>query len=317
MKCLCCGKELPASSVLTGWHAACIKRFFGTRELPEIHLNAGILQELASASVLKGYTVTGVQKKLSLHLTEGSAPRLTLVGYPAGYILKPQVPEYPHMPEAEQLIMSMADACGITTVPHALLCKDGETAYVTKRVDRFKGADGTARKLAMEDFCQLDHKPTEEKYLGSYERCAKIIQRHSARAGFDLTELFMRLVFCFLTGNSDMHLKNFSLLQADNASSQYRLSPAYDLLPVQLFLRNDPEDTALTLNGKKQHLRRKDFLTFADTAGIPQKAAIAMLDRMLGNVSKWEALCAGSLLPAGMQEDLMALIHDRARRLAG
>ncbi len=315
MRCLCCGKPFAGKIPENLWHPACIKRFFGTAALPEINLSEEQLLQLATQSVDKGYTVTGVQKKLSLHLTTAEKPRLTLVGYPAGYILKPQDTEYPHMPEAEQLVMCMADVVGIKTVPHALIKQSDSIAYITKRVDRLLSPDHGSQKLAMEDFCQLDYKPTEEKYHGSYERCAKIISRYSARPGFDLSELFMRLVFCFLTGNSDMHLKNFSLIETAVGSNQYVLSPAYDLLPVQLLLPSDLDDTALTLNGKKQKIRRKDFLIFAETAGIPQKAATAIMDRMLAIVTKLQTMCEESLLPEGMHRELIPLIEERARRI--
>ena len=315
MRCLCCGRQFTGKIPETQWHPACIKHFFGTTSLPEINLSEEQLLSLAMQSVDKGYTVTGVQKKLSLHLTTEERPRLTLVGYPAGYILKPQDAEYLYMPEAEQLVMCMADAVGIKTVPHALIKQSDSIAYITKRVDRQQIHAHTPQRLAMEDFCQLDYKPTEEKYHGSYERCAKIISRYSTRPGFDLSELFMRLVFCFLTGNSDMHLKNFSLLETTVGSSQYALSPAYDLLPVQLILPNDIEDTALTLNGKNQKLRRKDFLVFAATAGISQKAAVAIIDRMLTMVTRLQLMCEESLLPESMQHDLISLIEDRAKRI--
>ena len=315
MRCLCCGKPFAGKIPESLWHPACIKRFFGTTALPEINLTEEQLLQLATQSVDKGYTVTGVQKKLSLHLTKEEKPRLTLVGYPAGYILKPQDSEYPNMPEAEQLVMCMADAVGIKTVPHALIKQGDSIAYITKRVDRQLSYDNVPQKFAMEDFCQLDYKPTEEKYHGSYERCAKIISRYSTRPGFDLSELFMRLVFCFLTGNSDMHLKNFSLIETTVGSNQYVLSPAYDLLPVQLILPNDLDDTALTLNGKNQKLRRKDFLIFAETAGIPQKAATTIMDRMLAMVTKLQTMCEESLLPESMQRGLIALIEERARRI--
>lgn len=316
MRCLCCGKTFTGKNPESQWHPACIKRFFGTTVLPEINLSDEHLLQIALQSVDKGYTVTGVQKKLSLHLTTEEKPRLTLVGYPAGYILKPQVAEYPYMPESEQLVMCMADTVGIKTVPHALIRRGDSIAYITKRVDRQQVHDYNFQKLAMEDFCQLDYKPTEEKYHGSYERCAKIIRRYSTRLGFDLSELFMRLVFCFLTGNSDMHLKNFSLIETAVGSNQYILSPAYDLLPVQLLLPNDVDDTALTLNGKNQKLRRKDFMTFAEAAGIPQKAATASINRMLDNITKLQALCEASLLPQSMQCDLIALMKERAMRIS-
>ncbi len=192
-----------------------MKRFFGTSELPEIELSEKSLLDLAKSSLDVGKTVTGVQKKLSLNLSVDNKPRLTIVDYYAGYILKPQTPEYPFLPELEFITMKMAERAHIKTVPSALIPTSGnEFAYITKRIDRTPDADtGTVQKYAMEDFCQLGKRMTEDKYNGSYERCAKIIAFYSSQEALDLTEFFMRLVFCYIVGYSDMHLKNFSLAE--------------------------------------------------------------------------------------------------------
>ena len=316
MNCLCCGKPLKEPIPASGWHPACVRRFFGTKTLPEIELTDEALTLLAEKAVQKGHTVPGVQKKLSLHLSMERTPRLTMVDYPTGYILKPQVPEFRALPEAEHLVMRMAAASGLSVVPHALVgLKDGY-AYLTRRVDRVRGEDDAAMQmLAMEDFCQLDLRLTQDKYRGSYERCVKVIQRYSSRPGLDLSELFLRLVFCFLTGNSDMHLKNFSLIETAPESGAYVLSPAYDLLPVNVIMPEDKEEFALTMNGKKTNLRRNDFLTFAEAAGIPRKAAEMMIGKMLGYVPAWEKLCEASLLPQDLKQTLKELILARAARL--
>ena len=177
MNCLCCGKPLRTENIY-GWHKSCIKQFFGTTELPEIAIDEKTLELLATESTNKGYTVPGVQKKLSLHLfSEENKPRLTFVNYPTGYILKPQVAEFEALPEAEHLVMHMADIAGISTVPYALVMGNGSLAYITKRVDRVFNKNNI-QMLAMEDFCQLDLRLTQDKYRGSYERCAKIIERY-------------------------------------------------------------------------------------------------------------------------------------------
>jgi serine/threonine-protein kinase HipA len=312
MNCLCCGKPLPDSATATGWHKACVKRFFGTREIPEVELSEPALERLAIRSVGKGYTVTGVQKKLSLHLVSEGKPRLTLINCPTGYILKPQVREFPALPESEMLVMGMARACGIVTVPHALLIVGDDRAYITKRVDRVIEPGAPVRMLAMEDFCQLDLRLTQDKYRGSYERCAKIIQRYSARPGLDRSELYLRLVFSFLTGNSDMHLKNFSLLETAEGSGQYVLSPAYDLLPVNVIMPEDAEEFALTMNGKKTNVHRKDFLIFADSCGLGRKPAEKMLDKLVSMRPRLLAMIGESLLPEKLKTDFMALLAGRA-----
>lgn len=316
MNCLCCGKPLQEGEV-KGWHKKCIKRFFGTSVLPEIKLDKETLEQITKENTENGYTVTGVQKKLSLHLlSQEEQPRLTLVNYPNGYILKPQVPEFEALPEAEQLVMCMADAAGIATVPHALIRADDQFAYITKRIDRIIEKTGV-RKIAMEDFCQLDLRLTQDKYRGSYERCAKVIERYSAQSGLDMSELFIRLVFSFVVGNSDMHLKNFSLIESREGSSNYHLSQAYDLLPVNVIMPEDKEQLALTMNGKKMNLRKKDFLVFADHCEIPRKAAEKMMMKLVHMQPTFTNMCSESCLPEHMKESLNALIEARCRVIAG
>lgn len=310
MKCLCCGKDIDKNGE-NGWHKSCIKRFFGVAGLPEIEIDDVTLKKLADETVNSGFTVPGVQKKLSLHLIlEKKSPKLTLVNFPTGYILKPQVSQYENLPEAEHLVMSMADITGISTVPHALIGNNGTYAYITKRADRIMNTDRVAM-LAMEDFCQLDLRLTQDKYKGSYERCAKVIERYSSRVGFDMTELFMRLVFSFVTGNSDMHLKNFSLIETSENSGEYILSPAYDLLPVNVILPADIEQTALTLNGKKRNIRKKDFYAFAYKCGIPKISAEKMINKVVSLKEKYKSMCLDSLLADHMKESFSCLIDER------
>lgn len=315
MNCLCCGRPLLSNNELNGWHKSCIKKFFGTVSIPKIEIDNHTLELLATEATQKGLTVPGVQKKLSLHLLSGNNnPRLTLVNYPTGYILKPQVSEFSSLPESEQLVMSMADVCGIATVPHALIEQNGTFAYITKRVDRIIN-DEHVHLIAMEDFCQLDERLTQDKYKGSYERCAKIVQKYSSKVGYDLSELFMRIVFCFITGNSDMHLKNFSLIETAEGSGEYMLSPAYDLLPVNIIMPEDKEETALTLNGKKKNIKRKDFLIFAENCGLVRSAAEKMIDLLVSKKQKLIEMCETSLLPQTMKTQFSELIEARVNKL--
>lgn len=316
MKCLCCGKTLKTDDG-SGWHKSCIRRFFGTSALPEIGIDKETLGSIVTESVGKGLTVPGVQKKISLRLfSDERNPRLTMVNFPTGYILKPQTEEFRALPEAEHLMMSMADACGIATVPHALIAEGGSRAYITKRVDRVIRNDAVSM-LAMEDFCQLDLRLTADKYKGSYERCAKIIERYSSRRGLDMAEFFTRLVFCFMTGNSDMHLKNFSLIETGENSGEYVLSPAYDLLPVNVIMPEDGEEFALAMNGKKRNLRRSDFLKFADSCGVTRAAAEKMIGRLLSKENRLSELCDSWLLPEEMKRAFRELIAARCGILSG
>ena len=325
MKCLCCGREIaknaPAKDQNTQWHSSCVRRFFGTGTLPDLDISEDTLTRIATENTNKGFTVPGVQKKMSLHLdSSGEKPRLTLVNYPTGYILKPQTELFASLPEAEYLVMQMARKTGIATVPFALIHMAGEDsapAYITKRIDRILPTkrDPRLTLLAMEDFCQLEQRLTEDKYQGSYERCAKVITRYSARPGLDLSELFLRVVFSFVTGNSDMHLKNFSLIETGECTQKYILSAAYDLLPINVILPEDNEQMALTVNGKKNHIRRNDFLRFADISGIPRDAALKMITKIIDMKEAYLSMCSESYLPDHMKDRFYALINERTNTL--
>lgn len=289
----------------------CKPSFFGLKKLPVLDLSEVILKAIAEETVNKGLTVPGVQKKISLHLIDGENSRLTLVGYPAGYILKPQTEEYASLPETEDLTMDMAEATDIKVVPHGLIeLQTKQYAYITKRVDRIGN-----KKFAMEDFCQLSERLTEDKYKGSYEQCAKIIREYSSRPGVDIAEFFLRLVFCFVTGNSDMHLKNFSLMEYEPGSFEYILSPAYDLLPVNIVNPLDTEETALTMLGKKNNLRGKDFLIFAKNISLADKAAERLIEKVVSQEDVYLQMIENSFLKDDLKAKYSKLIQDRIQRL--
>ncbi len=315
MRCLCCNKVISSEASnyekKVCWHNTCIKSFFGTTTLPTFKVNANTLNTLAKKSAKKGFSIPGVQKKLLLHLEKENAPTLMQIKLPNGYILKPQTEEFENLPEAEFLAMTMAKAVGIRTVPFALIKTNETYTYITKRIDRIFEKNDEVKKLAMEDFCQLDGRLTIDKYKGSYERCGKIISRYSSRVGFDLSEFYMRLVFSFIIGNSDMHLKNFSLIETAEATFEYVLSDAYDLLPVNVIMPDDKEQVALTLNGKKKNIRKKDFFNLAENIGINKKIAEKTILNLIVKEKMFYDMCDESYLPNKLKESLKKLISER------
>jgi serine/threonine-protein kinase HipA len=130
-----------------------------------------------------------------------------------------------------------------------------------------------------------------------------------------MTELLMRLVFSFVVGNSDMHLKNFSLIETREASGVYVLSPAYDLLPINVIMPEDTEEFALAMNGKKTHIRGKDFFVFADECEIPKTSAEKMIAKIVSLKPKYQELCADSLLSNPLKERFSELIEKRCKVL--
>lgn len=203
MKCLCCGKMISQNASESEkkwqWHKKCVVNFFHTKEMPVLDITKEQLEFLVNETVNEGLTVPGVQKKLSLHLSSDIDARLTIVDYPTGYILKPQTEEFENMPEFEDLAMRLAEIMGIQTVPHALIKMNGEYAYITKRIDR-EITEKETRLYAMEDFCQLSCRLTQDKYKGSYEQCGRIIKKYSMTPGLDMSELFLRVSGSFYHG---------------------------------------------------------------------------------------------------------------------
>ena len=246
------------------YHPACSKKFFGTTQVPVLELDQEKLNKLAQITVNERLALTGVQPKISLSLSgEKGNKRLTLVGLWGDYILKPQSTEFAFMPEVEDLTMHLAKLFKIETAAHALIrTSTGELAYITKRFDRVKG-----KKIHVEDLCQLSELLTEQKYKSSYERVGKLIRQYATNSGLDVIKYFRLVLFSFLTGNNDMHLKNFSLMHTDRG---VLFSPAYDLLNVNLIYPKDNEDLALTLGGRKRKVKRSDFDQFALSLGITE-----------------------------------------------
>ncbi|MGD1818457.1 MAG: HipA domain-containing protein [Pleomorphochaeta sp.] len=304
-KCLCCGKPLLNNEL--DWHKSCIKKFFGTTELPIIDTKqfSNIFSDIKS----KESVITGVQKKISLHLDKNkNNPRLTIVNYPSGYILKPNSKDYPDMIENEYLTMHLANICNIETVPFGLIkLEDNTRAYITKRIDRIG-----KKKLAMEDFCQLGEFLTEQKYNSSYEKIGNILNKYSDNIGLDSYKLFNIILFSFIVGNSDMHLKNFSLYEKDD---RYILAPSYDLLNTLIIIPEDKEELALTLNGKKNKLKIKDFIYLAQKYNLNK----IQIERIFNNFQKKYSILIEaineSLLTKESKTNYINLVNDRYHRL--
>ncbi len=305
MKCLCCYKELNADE--HDYHAACAKHWFGARGVPTLPYSHADIRDMAKQIVRAQTTVTGVQAKLSMDIQRiEQESRFTIVSMDGAYILKPQTTQYPYLPENEDLTMHLAQIAKIEVVPHILVrFEDGELCYLTKRIDRT--ANGT--RLPMEDMCQLTERLTERKYKGSYEQIAKAIRQYSHAPGLDLTNYWTMVLFCWLVGNSDMHLKNFSLYAPN--TTEHVLAPAYDLVNTLLAIPEDNEELALTLNGKKRKLTRHDFETAMLSSGLNAKVVSNIFRKFLRIYPQWEATIRASFLPEDLQEAYWQLIQQR------
>ena len=310
-RCLYCYQPLTGNE--TDFHPSCSRKIFDQPVPPELPYTESQMADLGLKVIQTQVTVTGVQAKLSLHLESPEGRRIpkrfTIVGLWGGYILKPPTANYPQLPEVEDLTMHLARLARISVVPHSLIrLQSGSLAYITKRIDRVK-----IGKLHMEDMCQLTERLTEDKYHGSHEQVAKAILKYSRNPGLDVVNYFEQVLFSFLTGNADMHLKNFSLIKLPGQG--FVLSPAYDLVATALVNPADKEDLALTLNGKKKKITRNDFIAAFRTLNLDPKQQENIFRKMMNSKAAWMDFIGISFISDEFKERLCDIIEERFKRV--
>jgi len=310
--CLFCLEPLDDTTV--EYHEACSKSFFGSVQPPTLDYTMDQMDALATTVVSSHIAVTGVQPKLSLSLIhdtlqKANRKRLTVVGALGGnFILKPPTVHYPELPANEHLTMKMASLFGIKTVPCSLIRLGScELAYITKRIDR--ADDGS--KIHMLDMFQITD--AVDKYKGSMERVGKAIAEYSSNTLLDKLRYFEVVLFCYLTGNNDMHLKNFSLFQQ---LDHWALSPAYDLLNVSLANPKDTEEMALTIEGKKRRLSRKMFERFGLGLGLNSKQIESVFGRFQKQIPVALDLCERAFLSQESKEGYLEIFRLRCAKLS-
>ena len=303
-KCLYCYKELGPGEV--DFHKSCCRKFFGTATAPSLDYTRAQMDELAAQVIRSQTTLTGVQPKLSLNLDKHKdSQKLTIVGLWGDYIFKPQTERFAMLPENEDLTMHLAEIAKLKIVPHTLIrMKDGSIGYLTKRIDR--KADG--EKIAMEDMCQLTERQTEHKYRSSYEQIGKAIRKYSTNAQLDMVDFLELVYFSWLTGNNDMHLKNFSLY---SPAGEPVLTPAYDLLNAAISNPVDDKELALILNGKKKRMKDADFRNAYRTCGVPEIVFDRVKKKYVDLLPKFEEEIQRSFLSDEIKTLYIELLHRR------
>ena len=312
-KCLYCYHELGEGQV--DFHPSCARKFFGSKTAPILPYTRNNMAELARQVIRTSTSVTGVQAKMSLDVNrcdKNEPVKFTIVGLWGKYIFKPQSAKYPHLPELEDLTMKMAEVAHIRTARHTLIrLADGELGYLTLRMDRGKKNE----KISMLDMCQLTNRLTEHKYYGTYQQLAETIKKYSSAPMLDVQRFWELVLFSWMTGNSDMHCKNFSLI--DTGNGEYVLSPAYDLLAVLLADPADTEEMAMgfSVGGKKSGFDRNTFMTAFVESGISVSRSEKMIEQMKTHLPKWKELISQSFLPEKMKVDYYTLLDKRNRTL--
>ena len=312
-RCLYCYQPVEGEN---DFHKKCSMAFFGTPTPPSIEYSLDQMDELAKNVVERSVSVPGVQAKLSMSIVkktkENSTSRLTVVGASIGvgrgqYIFKPPSDRFPEMPENEHLTMRIAESFGIQVVPSSLIrLLSGERSYITKRIDRTP----TGSKIHMIDMFQITE--AFDKYRSSMEKVGKALGSYSSNPLLDKTFFFDLALFSFLTGNNDMHLKNFSMIEGP---SGWVLSPAYDLLNVAIIFPEDPEELALTLFGKKKKLKREHFEQLGNTLGLTPKQINGSFNRLIKNKPKAIDWINSSFLSENMKTAYKDLLEEKYDQL--
>ncbi|MCK5398819.1 HipA domain-containing protein [bacterium] len=298
-RCPVCGKPLNTDQAM---HKSCINRLFGVSYIPGIDLALSEITIKAQEMAGK-LSISGVQPKLSMKLDKRSK-KLMSVTEGGEYILKPQSRVYDQIPENENLCMTIAELLGIDIPSHALMkLKDDSYAYIVKRFDRENN-----RKINQEDFCQILGKSKKDKYTGSVEQIANKLNEISEIPALDIQYLFERVLFSFIIGNGDAHLKNYSVIYTD--MNNIRLSPAYDIVSSKLVIPRE-EDLALALNGKKNNIQLTDFAAFSDKFSIPEKVMNNMTAKKQLIIDQID----DSQLNPEYKEKLIQIVTERFQRL--
>lgn len=253
-------------------------------------------------------SIQGVQPKLSINLSV-KENCFKIVTQNGAYILKPQVELFPELPQNEDVSMRLAKTFGIEVPLHGLIyCSDGSLSYFIKRFDRVG-----RQKRSLEDFSQLMQHSREKKYASSMEKLSLIIDKYCTFPAIEKYKLLKRILFNFLIGNEDMHLKNYSLITMPNL---IQLAPAYDFLNSTIASKSPKEEIALSINGKKNNLTKKDLIDYYayERLGLNKKQVDGILDELnylTLESGAWETLISISFLSNEMKNNYLEILKKR------
>jgi len=306
MNCLCCHKE---AELAEEYHAKCVKELFGTTYVPEIPFG---LSDMPSRvrQVTGKMSISGVQIKASVKINL-TTRQLEIPAEGGTHILKPEPSEYPELPQNENLVMNMAQALKLKVPPHGLFkMSDNKLCYIIKRFDR----SPEGGKIHKEDMAQLLGFSADSKYSGSLELIGNIIKEHAANPFLELFEFFQRVIFSFVVGNGDMHLKNWSLITP--RTGENRLSPCYDFVNSKMYIPQE-EDSALPMSGGKNKWTRHSFVQFANYLKLDPKAALNAISSIVDFEPEMISMTRTSFLSEARQGQLLEIMAERVQRLKG
>lgn len=266
-------------------------------------------QRQEAANRARKLSIQGVQPKLSAAISLVNQ-QFEIVDQFGNYIIKPQNDLFPELPENEDVTMKMAKAYGLDVPFHGLVySKDQSLSYFIKRFDRY----GKGKKYATEDFAQLTGNSRDTKYNYTMERLVRVIEDYCTFPAIEKADFFKRVLFCFITGNEDMHLKNFSVITKDGKTT---LTPAYDFLNSSIAIKAPDEEMALTLKGKKSNFKSTDIIDYyaKERLGLNDKTIAKIMSDIIKKIPEFEKLITISFLSDAKKEKYLKVLHERINR---
>ena len=276
--------------------------------LHDLPFTASELRQQA-ANRAKKLSIQGVQPKLSAVISVVNQ-QFEIVDQFGNYIIKPQNDLFPELPENEDLTMRMAKVYGIDVPFHGLIYgKDQTLSYFIKRFDRY----GKGKKYATEDFAQLSGNSRDTKYNYTMEKVVQVLEEYCTFPAIEKAEFFKRVLFCFITGNEDMHLKNFSLI---TKAGKTTLTPAYDFVNSTIAIKHPEEEMALRLRGKKSNIKKEDLITYyaKERLELNPKTIDKIVSDMFKCLPKFKQLIEISFLSNMMKEKYVTMLEERLSR---
>lgn len=255
-------------------------------------------------------SIQGIQPKLSAKLNI-KEEKFEIVDTGGRYILKPQHQYFPEMPENEDLTMKLANEVGLEIPLHGLIwSKDTTLTYFVKRFDR----KGQNDKVPVEDFAQLAGFSRDTKYDYSMEKVVGLINKFCTFPAIEKLVLFKLVIFNYIIGNDDMHLKNFSVITEDG---KVKLSPGYDLLNTTIEYRKPVDEIALLLKGKKKHLTYNMLVKYygIERCELTNKSVDKVLETISSAIPTWRSLINSSFLSKGLKDKYLDLLDIRLNNL--
>lgn len=266
-------------------------------------------QRQEAANRAKKLSIQGVQPKLSAVVSVVNQ-QFEIVDQFGNYIIKPQNDLFPELPQNEDLTMKMAKVYGLEVPFHGLVySKDESLSYFIKRFDRYS----KGKKFATEDFAQLTGNSRDTKYNYTMEKLVRVIDEYCTFPAIEKADFFKRVLFCFLTGNDDMHLKNFSVI---TKAGKTTLTPVYDFLNSSIAIKSPDEEIALSLKGKRSNFKSSDFISYyaKERLELTDKTIDTILNDMNKSISNWIELIEISFLSDAMKEKYLKLLRNRIGR---